>query len=148
MNLNLCLSGPTLWSCNCLSSFVPQTQFYFHLFLGPDCVLPSHSASLSYHYHSHYPQNPPASPALLVHTECPQDYPLNDTIHPSVLHMPHHLGTSPLSASVLVYCQLSMFSLFFLNWLWLHVSIFLISQIAGAVLTTLFDTWINFFVSP
>lgn len=64
------------------------------LFLGPDCVFPSHSAPLS--YHNHPPQTPPASPALLVHTECPQDYPLDDTIHQSVLHMPHHLGTAPL----------------------------------------------------
>ncbi|XP_056914096.1 ral GTPase-activating protein subunit alpha-2 isoform X3 [Takifugu flavidus] len=59
---------------------------------GPDCVSPSHSAPLS--YHNHYPQNPPASPALLVHTECPRDYPLDDTIHQSVLHMPHHLDSS------------------------------------------------------
>lgn len=79
-----------------LPLFRPQTQFCFPLllFLGPDCVSPSHSAPLS--YHNHYPQNPPASPALLVHTECPRDYPLDDTIHQSVLHMPHHLGTAPL----------------------------------------------------
>uniref|UniRef100_A0AAQ5YHC8 Rap-GAP domain-containing protein n=1 Tax=Amphiprion ocellaris TaxID=80972 RepID=A0AAQ5YHC8_AMPOC len=38
--------------------------------------------------------NPPASPALLVHTECPRDCPLDDTIHQSVLHMPHHLDSS------------------------------------------------------
>lgn len=89
--------GPTLSSCSCQSSFVPFSNpvlFSPLLFLGPDCVSPSHSAPLS--YHNHYPQNPPASPALLVHTECPRDYPLDDTIHQSVLHMPHHLGTAPL----------------------------------------------------
>uniref|UniRef100_A0A4W6DX46 Ral GTPase activating protein catalytic subunit alpha 2 n=1 Tax=Lates calcarifer TaxID=8187 RepID=A0A4W6DX46_LATCA len=40
------------------------------------------------------PCNPPASPALLVHTECPRDCPLDDTMHQSVLHMPHHLDSS------------------------------------------------------
>ncbi|XP_070776798.1 ral GTPase-activating protein subunit alpha-2 [Enoplosus armatus] len=66
---------------------------------GPECALPPHSAPPSYHHHNHYhyPQNPPASPALLVHTECPRDCPrdcpLDDTMHQSVLHMPHHLGT-------------------------------------------------------
>uniref|UniRef100_A0A8C2XBR6 Ral GTPase activating protein catalytic subunit alpha 2 n=1 Tax=Cyclopterus lumpus TaxID=8103 RepID=A0A8C2XBR6_CYCLU len=38
--------------------------------------------------------NPPASPALLVHTDCPRDCPLDDTMHQSVLHMPHHLDSS------------------------------------------------------
>ncbi|XP_067336151.1 ral GTPase-activating protein subunit alpha-2 isoform X3 [Channa argus] len=61
---------------------------------GPECALPYHSAHLSYHNHYHYPQNPPASPALLVHTECPRDYPLDDTMHQSVLHMPHHLDSN------------------------------------------------------
>ncbi|XP_069392458.1 ral GTPase-activating protein subunit alpha-2 isoform X2 [Paralichthys olivaceus] len=63
---------------------------------GPECALPSHSAPLSYHHHNHYhhPQNPPASPALLVHTECPRDCPLDDTMHQSVLHMPRHLDSS------------------------------------------------------
>ncbi|KAF7656334.1 hypothetical protein LDENG_00042640, partial [Lucifuga dentata] len=63
---------------------------------GPDCALPPHSAPPSYHHHNHYhyPQNPPASPALLVHTECPRDCPLDDTMHQSVLHMPHHLDSS------------------------------------------------------
>ncbi|KAM9340852.1 ral GTPase-activating protein subunit alpha-2 [Symphorus nematophorus] len=63
---------------------------------GPECALPPHSAPPSYHHHNHYhyPQNPPASPALLVHTECPRDYPLDDTMHQSVLHMPHHLDSS------------------------------------------------------
>uniref|UniRef100_A0A3Q1E8Y7 Ral GTPase activating protein catalytic subunit alpha 2 n=1 Tax=Acanthochromis polyacanthus TaxID=80966 RepID=A0A3Q1E8Y7_9TELE len=63
---------------------------------GPECAFPPHSAP-SYHHHQnhyHYPQNPPASPALLVHTECPRDYPLDDTMHQSVLHMPHHLDSS------------------------------------------------------
>uniref|UniRef100_A0A3Q1CAU6 Rap-GAP domain-containing protein n=1 Tax=Amphiprion ocellaris TaxID=80972 RepID=A0A3Q1CAU6_AMPOC len=63
---------------------------------GPECAFPPHSAP-SYHHHQnhyHYPQNPPASPALLVHTECPRDCPLDDTIHQSVLHMPHHLDSS------------------------------------------------------
>ncbi|XP_069007975.1 ral GTPase-activating protein subunit alpha-2 isoform X3 [Embiotoca jacksoni] len=59
---------------------------------GPECALPPHSAPPS--YHNHYPQNPPASPALLVHTECPRDCPLDDTMHQSVLHMPHHLDSS------------------------------------------------------
>ncbi|KAM6973279.1 ral GTPase-activating protein subunit alpha-2, partial [Aplochiton taeniatus] len=61
------------------------------LFPGPECALPSHSAPLSHH---HYPQNPPASPALLVSLECPKDCPLDDTMHPSVLHMPNHLDSS------------------------------------------------------
>ncbi|XP_039992450.1 ral GTPase-activating protein subunit alpha-2 isoform X1 [Xiphias gladius] len=63
---------------------------------GPECALPPHSAPPSYHHHNHYhyPQNPPASPALLVHTECPRDCPLDDTMHQSVLHMPHHLDSS------------------------------------------------------
>uniref|UniRef100_A0A3B4ZU80 Ral GTPase activating protein catalytic alpha subunit 2 n=1 Tax=Stegastes partitus TaxID=144197 RepID=A0A3B4ZU80_9TELE len=65
---------------------------------GPECAFPPHSAP-SYHHHHHqnhyhYPQNPPASPALLVHTECPRDCPLDDTMHQSVLHMPHHLDSS------------------------------------------------------
>ncbi|XP_037652639.1 ral GTPase-activating protein subunit alpha-2 isoform X2 [Sebastes umbrosus] len=61
---------------------------------GPECAHPPHSAPPSYHNHFHYPQNPPSSPALLVHTECPRDYPLDDTMHQSVLHMPHHLDSS------------------------------------------------------
>ncbi|XP_022606809.1 ral GTPase-activating protein subunit alpha-2 [Seriola dumerili] len=63
---------------------------------GPECAFPPHSAPPSYHHHNHYhyPQNPPASPALLVHTECPRDCPLDDTMHQSVLHMPHHLDSS------------------------------------------------------
>ncbi|XP_038585360.1 ral GTPase-activating protein subunit alpha-2 isoform X1 [Micropterus salmoides] len=61
---------------------------------GPECALPPHSAPPSYQNHNHYPQNPPASPALLVHTECPRDCPLDDTMHQSVLHMPHHLDSS------------------------------------------------------
>ncbi|XP_053191084.1 ral GTPase-activating protein subunit alpha-2 isoform X2 [Scomber japonicus] len=63
---------------------------------GPECAHPPHSAPPSYHHqnHYHYPQNPPASPALLVHTECTRDYPLDDTMHQSVLHMPHHLDSS------------------------------------------------------
>ncbi|XP_028996063.1 ral GTPase-activating protein subunit alpha-2 isoform X3 [Betta splendens] len=58
---------------------------------GPVCPLLSHSTHL---HHNHYPQNPPASPALMVHTECPRDCPLDDTMHQSVLHMPHHLDSS------------------------------------------------------
>uniref|UniRef100_UPI0037E8DCE0 ral GTPase-activating protein subunit alpha-2 isoform X1 n=1 Tax=Semicossyphus pulcher TaxID=241346 RepID=UPI0037E8DCE0 len=63
---------------------------------GPESPLPPHSAPPSYHHHNHYhyPQNPPASPALLVHPECPRDCPLDDNMHPSVLHMPHHLDSS------------------------------------------------------
>ncbi|XP_030574341.1 ral GTPase-activating protein subunit alpha-2 isoform X2 [Archocentrus centrarchus] len=70
---------------------------------GPECALPTHSASPPYHHHNHqnhyhYPQNPPASPALLVPTECPRDCPLDDTMHQSVLHMPHHLDSSEFLA--------------------------------------------------
>ncbi|XP_063355132.1 ral GTPase-activating protein subunit alpha-2 isoform X3 [Pelmatolapia mariae] len=67
---------------------------------GPECALPTHSAYPSYHHNhqNHYPQNPPASPALLVHTECPRDCPLDDTMHQSVLHMPHHLDSSEFLA--------------------------------------------------
>ncbi|XP_072221725.1 ral GTPase-activating protein subunit alpha-2 isoform X2 [Leuresthes tenuis] len=63
---------------------------------GPECAHPPHSAPPHHHHNSHYqyPQNPPASPALLVHTECPRDCPLDDTMHQSVLHMPHHLDSS------------------------------------------------------
>uniref|UniRef100_A0A665VFS0 Ral GTPase activating protein, alpha subunit 2 (catalytic) n=1 Tax=Echeneis naucrates TaxID=173247 RepID=A0A665VFS0_ECHNA len=63
---------------------------------GPESALPPHSAPPSYHHHNHYhyPQNPPASPALLVHTDCPRDCPLDDNMHQSVLHMPHHLDSS------------------------------------------------------
>ncbi|XP_076017611.1 ral GTPase-activating protein subunit alpha-2 isoform X2 [Genypterus blacodes] len=62
---------------------------------GPECALPPHSAPPSFHHnHYHYPQHPPASPALLVHTECPRDCPLEHTMHQSVLHMPHHLDSS------------------------------------------------------
>lgn len=111
--------GPTLSSCSCQSSFVPPSNpvlFSPLLFLGPDCVSPSHSAPLS--YHNHYPQNPPASPALLVHTECPRDYPMDDTMHPSVLHMPHHLGTAPrcysyMNHRVLIFHQLCRLFYFF-----------------------------------
>ncbi|XP_072769762.1 ral GTPase-activating protein subunit alpha-2 isoform X6 [Nerophis lumbriciformis] len=60
---------------------------------GPECALPSHSIPPPEH-HYHYPQNPPASPALMVHTECPQDCPVDDNMHQSVLHMPHHLDSS------------------------------------------------------
>ncbi|XP_041827417.1 ral GTPase-activating protein subunit alpha-2 isoform X1 [Melanotaenia boesemani] len=67
---------------------------------GPECALPPHSAPpyLHHNYHYHYPQNPPASPALLVHTECPRDCPLDDTMHQSVLNMPHHLDSSEFLA--------------------------------------------------
>lgn len=78
--------------CPCAPFLKPSFILYPLLFLGPECALPSHSAHLS--YHNHYPLNPPASPALLVHTECPRDCPLDDTMHQSVLHMPHHLGTA------------------------------------------------------
>ncbi|XP_057714627.1 ral GTPase-activating protein subunit alpha-2 isoform X3 [Corythoichthys intestinalis] len=62
---------------------------------GPNCALSPHSSPPpQYHHHYHYPQNPPVSPALVVHTECPQDCPLDDNIHQSVLHMPHHLDSS------------------------------------------------------
>ncbi|XP_034531536.1 ral GTPase-activating protein subunit alpha-2 isoform X2 [Notolabrus celidotus] len=63
---------------------------------GPEYLHPPHSAPPSYHHHNHYhyPQNPPASPALLVHTDCPQDCPLDDNMHQSVLNMPHHLDSS------------------------------------------------------
>ncbi|KAL7380704.1 hypothetical protein ABVT39_022581 [Epinephelus coioides] len=74
---------------------------------GPDCAHPPHSAPPSHHHHhhhhhhyhhhhhqNHYPQNPPASPALVVHTECPRECPLDDNMHQSVLHMPHHLDSS------------------------------------------------------
>ncbi|XP_028294876.1 ral GTPase-activating protein subunit alpha-2 isoform X4 [Gouania willdenowi] len=61
---------------------------------GPECAFPPHSAPPSYHQHYYhhqnhyqYPQNPPASPALLVH-------PLDDNMHQSVLHMPHHMDSS------------------------------------------------------
>uniref|UniRef100_A0A673C253 Rap-GAP domain-containing protein n=1 Tax=Sphaeramia orbicularis TaxID=375764 RepID=A0A673C253_9TELE len=81
--------------CACGPSFKPNFIPVPLLFLGPECALPPHSAPPSYHHnHYHYPQNPPASPALLVHTECPRDCPLDDTMHHSVLHMPHHLGTA------------------------------------------------------
>ncbi|KAK5608547.1 Ral GTPase-activating protein subunit alpha-2 [Crenichthys baileyi] len=59
---------------------------------GPECALLPHSAP-PYHHNYHYPQNPPSSPALVVHTECPRDCPLDDTTHQSVLHM-HHLDSS------------------------------------------------------
>uniref|UniRef100_G3NVB6 Ral GTPase activating protein catalytic subunit alpha 2 n=1 Tax=Gasterosteus aculeatus aculeatus TaxID=481459 RepID=G3NVB6_GASAC len=59
---------------------------------GPECAFPPHSALPSYHYH--YAQNPPTSPALLVHTECPQGGHPDDNMHPSVLHMPQHLDSS------------------------------------------------------
>nr|XP_061798197.1 ral GTPase-activating protein subunit alpha-2 [Nerophis lumbriciformis] len=62
---------------------------------GPNCALSPHSSPPpQYHHHYHYPQNPPVSPALVVHTECPQECPLDDNIHQSVLHMPHHLDSS------------------------------------------------------
>ncbi|CAL9686317.1 unnamed protein product [Knipowitschia caucasica] len=56
---------------------------------GPECA---HSPTAPQSFH--YPQNPPASPALLVHTEYPQDYPLDNPMHQSVLNMPHHLDSS------------------------------------------------------
>lgn len=96
-----CPTSRSSWSCQ--SSFSPCSPFLklsfipFPLsFLGPECAHPPHSAPPSYHHqnHYHYPQNPPASPALLVHTECTRDCPLDDTMHQSVLHMPHHLGTA------------------------------------------------------
>ncbi|XP_038127508.1 ral GTPase-activating protein subunit alpha-2 isoform X5 [Cyprinodon tularosa] len=59
---------------------------------GPECALLPPSAPPYHNYH--YPQNPPSSPALVVHTECPRDCPLDDTIHQSVLHMPHRLDSS------------------------------------------------------
>ncbi|XP_024153195.1 ral GTPase-activating protein subunit alpha-2 isoform X3 [Oryzias melastigma] len=58
---------------------------------GSGCAFPPHSAPPYHNHNFHYP---PSSPALLVHTECPRDYPLDDTIHHSVLHMPHHLDSS------------------------------------------------------
>ncbi|XP_051942450.1 ral GTPase-activating protein subunit alpha-2 isoform X4 [Hippocampus zosterae] len=62
---------------------------------GPECTRSPHSSpSPQHNIHFHYPQKPPASPALVVHTECPQDCPLDDSIHQSVLHMPHHLDSS------------------------------------------------------
>ncbi|XP_042356345.1 ral GTPase-activating protein subunit alpha-2 isoform X2 [Plectropomus leopardus] len=62
---------------------------------GPECAHPPHSSPPSPHHTPyHYPQNPPSSPALLVHTECPRECPLDDTMHQSVLHMPHHLDSS------------------------------------------------------
>lgn len=112
------LCAPTLSSCSCQSSFVPSSNpvlFSPLLFLGPDCVSPSHSAPLS--YHNHYPQNPPASPALLVHTECPRDYPMDDTIHQSVLHMPHHMGTAPSSYVYEPHYPSTQSSLRFILWL-------------------------------
>ncbi|XP_070402816.1 ral GTPase-activating protein subunit alpha-2 isoform X3 [Nothobranchius furzeri] len=57
---------------------------------GSECALSPQSAPPYLHQNYHYPQNPPASPALLVHTECP----LDDSMHQSVLHMPHHLDSS------------------------------------------------------
>ncbi|KAL4624069.1 ral GTPase-activating protein subunit alpha-2 [Arapaima gigas] len=53
---------------------------------GSPCVLPPQSAPLS---HSQYP---PASPALLVHPDCPPL--LDDNVHQSVLHMPENLDSS------------------------------------------------------
>uniref|UniRef100_A0A7N6FIS7 Rap-GAP domain-containing protein n=1 Tax=Anabas testudineus TaxID=64144 RepID=A0A7N6FIS7_ANATE len=82
----------SLFLCPCAPFLKPRFIPYPLLFLGPECALPCHSAHLS--YHNHYPQNPPASPALLVHAECPRDCPLDDTMHQSVLHMPHHLDSS------------------------------------------------------
>lgn len=97
--LFVCLS---LFPTVCLHSvpLLPSSNLVIYLsplsFLGPECALPPHSAPPYHHHnhHYHYPQNPPASPALLVHTECPRDCPLDDTMHQSVLHMPHHLGTA------------------------------------------------------
>ncbi|XP_033844187.1 ral GTPase-activating protein subunit alpha-2 isoform X1 [Periophthalmus magnuspinnatus] len=57
---------------------------------GPECALHSPSTPQSFHY----PLNPPASPALLVHPECPRDCSLDNPMHQSVLHMPHHLDSS------------------------------------------------------
>lgn len=101
-------SAPPLLVCDCfcrvfiklshVSSFAPPPVpllllFMLLFFLGSECASPTHSAPPTYHYH--YPLNPPSSPALLVHTECPRDCPLDDTMHQSVLHMPRHLGTAP-----------------------------------------------------
>ncbi|KAJ7988981.1 hypothetical protein DPEC_G00314820 [Dallia pectoralis] len=60
---------------------------------GPECAHPSQSAPMS--HHQHHPQNPPASPALLVHPGCPDCPPLlEDTMRQSVLHMPEDLDSS------------------------------------------------------
>ncbi|KAJ0008846.1 hypothetical protein NQD34_016261 [Periophthalmus magnuspinnatus] len=56
----------------------------------PECALHSPSTPQSFHY----PLNPPASPALLVHPVCPRDCSLDNPMHQSVLHMPHHLDSS------------------------------------------------------
>ncbi|XP_061650251.1 ral GTPase-activating protein subunit alpha-2 isoform X5 [Phyllopteryx taeniolatus] len=78
----------------------PQSQrrlllSHYEALAGPECALSPHSSPPPQHHnHFHYPQNPPASPALVVHTECSQDCPLDDNIHQSVLHMPHHLDSS------------------------------------------------------
>lgn len=71
-------------------------------FLGSGCAFPPHSAPPYHNHNFHYP---PSSPALLVHTECPRDYPLDDTIHHSVLHMPHHLG---ITVQILLILDLSL----------------------------------------
>ncbi|XP_034153498.1 ral GTPase-activating protein subunit alpha-2 [Esox lucius] len=60
---------------------------------GPECALPPHSAPLS--HHQRRPQNPPASPALLVPPECPDCPPLlEDTLRQSVLRMPEDPDSS------------------------------------------------------
>ncbi|XP_061699184.1 ral GTPase-activating protein subunit alpha-2 isoform X3 [Syngnathoides biaculeatus] len=76
----------------------PQSQrslllSHYEALAGPE-FSPHSSPPPQHHNHFHYPQKPPASPALVVHTECPQDCPLDDNIHQSVLHMPHHLDSS------------------------------------------------------
>ncbi|XP_053700335.1 ral GTPase-activating protein subunit alpha-2 isoform X3 [Synchiropus splendidus] len=50
---------------------------------GSDSTSPPYSTSPYYQHHFQYPQNPPASPALLVHTEPPRDYRLDQTMHSS-----------------------------------------------------------------
>ncbi|XP_061551376.1 ral GTPase-activating protein subunit alpha-2 isoform X5 [Phycodurus eques] len=78
----------------------PQSQrrlllSHYEALAGPECALSPHSSPPPQHHnHFHYPKKPPASPALVVHTECSQDCPLDDNIHQSVLHMPHHLDSS------------------------------------------------------
>ncbi|KAL0969251.1 hypothetical protein UPYG_G00224490 [Umbra pygmaea] len=60
---------------------------------GPECALSPQSTPLP--NHQLLPQNPPASPALLVLPDC-QDCPrlLEDTMHQSVLHMPEDRDSS------------------------------------------------------
>uniref|UniRef100_A0A6Q2YE33 Rap-GAP domain-containing protein n=1 Tax=Esox lucius TaxID=8010 RepID=A0A6Q2YE33_ESOLU len=70
-----------------------STVFSHCLVSGPECALPPHSAPLS--HHQRRPQNPPASPALLVPPECPDCPPLlEDTLRQSVLRMPEDPDSS------------------------------------------------------